>query len=96
MADIDESYVDEKGRIRWRVNDEIGVRLKTLGEFLVVGGYEESHATRYPKLAHAISRYPESIIRLHREARLGEIPGVGKTSAQRPEALDASRSMQHA
>jgi len=78
----DESYVDQKGRLRWRLNDEIGERLKQLGDFLIIGGYEESHAQRYGKLAHTISRYPESVARLHEEGRLKEIPGVGGTIAE--------------
>lgn len=77
----DASYVDQKGRLRWRRNDEIGVRIKQLGDFLIIGGYEESHAKRYAKLAHTISRYPESVARLHKEGRLKEIPGVGATIA---------------
>ena len=82
MTDLDDtSYVDEKGRTRWRRNDEMGQRLKDLGVFLVIGGYEESHAARYPKLAHAVSRYPESVVALHREGRLQEIEGIGETIA---------------
>jgi len=82
MTDIDDtSYVDEKGRTRWRRNDEMGQRLKELGEFLVIGGYEESHAARYPRLAHDVSRYPESVVAMHREGRLKEIPGIGETIA---------------
>lgn len=82
MTDLDDtSYIDEKGRTRWHRNDEMGLRLKELGEFLVIGGYEESHAARYPKLAHAVSRYPESVVTMHREGRLREIPGIGETIA---------------
>jgi len=73
------TYRDAKGRLRWHVNDWLGGRLETLAHFLVIGGYEESHATRYPKLAYLISRYPESIMTIHREGRLGELPGVGGT-----------------
>ncbi len=77
----DESYIDAKGRTRWQRNDEMGERLKRLGEFLVIGGYEESHAARYPRLAHDVSRYPVSVEELHREGRLEEIPGIGSTIA---------------
>ena len=77
----DTSYTDEKGRLRWRRNDQIAVQLKEMGEFLVVGGYEASHAARYPKLAHAISRYPESVVELDKQGRLREIPGIGETIA---------------
>lgn len=77
----DESYIDEKGRTRWKRNDEMGRRLKELGEFLVIGGYDESHAARYPRLAHDVSRYPISVVQLHSEGRLEEIPGIGSTIA---------------
>jgi DNA polymerase (family 10) len=73
------SYTDAKGRLRWQQNDWLAEQLKQLGEFLVIGGYEESHATRYPKLAYAISRHPEPIEVLWEEKRLGSIPGVGAT-----------------
>ncbi len=78
----DKSYVDYKGRRRWRRNDQIAEQIKQLGDFLIIGGYEESHATRYSKLAHTISRHPESIVRLYKEGRLGKIFGVGGTIAK--------------
>lgn len=77
----DSSYVDAKGRTRWRRNDWVAAELKQLGDFLVIGGYEESHALRYGRLAHTISRYPESVETLRAEGRLREIPGVGETVA---------------
>ena len=78
---MSESYIDEKGRTRWRRNDEIGKRLKELHDLLVIGGYPPDHAARYPKLAYAISRHPESIDELYRSGRLTEIPGIAKTVA---------------
>lgn len=80
--DTDTSYTDEKGRARWRRNDEIARLLKELGDFLVIGGYEPSHATRYARLAYEISRCPESVAHLHAENRLEELPGVGPIIAQ--------------
>ena len=71
------SYTDAKGRLRWRRNDEIAEKLKQLYDILVIGGYDESHAKRYPQLAHTLSRHPESVDELHREGRLTEIPGIG-------------------
>ena len=62
----DTSYTDAKGRTRWRCNDEIAKKLQQLHEILVIGGYEESHATRYTRLAYTISRHPESVEELHR------------------------------
>lgn len=76
-----DSYIDDKGRTRWRRNDEIGERLKELHDLLVIGGYPPDHAARYPKLAYAISRHPESIDELYATGRLTEIPGIAKTVA---------------
>ena len=76
-----EAYVDEKGRTRWRRNDEIAKKLTELHDFLIIGGYEESHARRYNQLAYAISRHPESIDALYVSGRLNEIPGIGGTVA---------------
>ena len=78
----DASYVDEKGRTRWRRNDEIAEKLKELGDFLIIGGYDESHAARYAKLAYTVSRYPESVTQLHQEGRLHELPGIGRIIAE--------------
>ena len=77
----DESYTDAKGRKRWRRNDAIAENLKELHDFLVIGGYDELHARRYPRLAHTISRHPESIVQLHQKRRITQIPGVSKTIA---------------
>ena len=80
MADLsNESYIDAKGRHRWRCNDQIAEKLNQLHDLLVIGGYEESHARRYPQLAYTISRHPESILMLYEEDRLSEIPGISKT-----------------
>ena len=78
----DTSYTDAKGRTRWHRNEEIADKLKQLHEILVIGGYEESHATRYSRLAYTISRYPESVVELHQEGRLSTISGVGETIAE--------------
>lgn len=78
----DASYTDQKGRTRWRCNDEIAKKLQQLHDILVIGGYEESHATRYSRLAYTISRHPESVEALHDERRLSTISGVGETIAE--------------
>jgi len=70
-------YTDEKGRTRWVRNDEVAVVVKQLGEYLIIGGYPEDHAKRYGQLAHAISRWPESVDVLVKKDELGSIPGVG-------------------
>lgn len=77
----DRSYKDAKGRTRWRRNDEIAAKLKDLHDVLVIGGYEELHARRYPQLAYTISRHPESILKMHKEGRLAQVPGVSMTIA---------------
>ncbi|MEM7456584.1 MAG: helix-hairpin-helix domain-containing protein [Planctomycetota bacterium] len=74
---LDQSYIDVKGRLRWRGNDRLADLLKQLYDFLIIGDYEESHATRYPRLAHAISRHDESLVELKAEGRLEEFPGIG-------------------
>ena len=74
-----DSYTDEKGRTRWRVNDEIALRLMELHTFLIIADYPEDHASRYPRLAHSISRFPESVADLVEQDRLQEeIGGVGE------------------
>ncbi len=79
MNNNNESYTDEKGRIRWRVNDEIALRLLELHTFLIIADYPEDHASRYPRLAHSISRFPESVADLVDQGRLiEEIGGVGE------------------
>ena len=72
----DDTYTDSKGRVRWHCNDALAEKLKELYDFLVIGNYEESHAARYPRLAHTISRHPESIKTMKEEGRLTSISGV--------------------
>ena len=76
------TYVDHKGRTRWHCNDAIAEKLKELYDYLVIGNYEESHAARYPRLAHTISRHSESIEEMKAEGRLTSISGVSKVIAQ--------------
>jgi len=70
-------YTDAKGRTRWVRNDEIGVIVKQLGDYLIIGGYPEEHAKRYAQLAHTISRWPESVDKICAEDKLDSLPGVG-------------------
>jgi DNA polymerase (family 10) len=58
-------------------NAELANELRDLRDFLIIAGYEESHATRYTLIARQIEKLPEDINLLHKEGRLGEIPGVG-------------------
>jgi len=69
--------VDAKGRLRWHRNDELARQLQMLYDILVIGGYDESHARRYPQLAYTISRHHECIDAIKDEGRLTEIPGIG-------------------
>lgn len=59
-------------------NLELANELRDLRDFLIIAGYEESHATRYTLIARAIEKMPESVATLKQEGRLDEIPGVGK------------------
>src|SRR5580704_3753591 len=63
-------------------NSELADKLKDLRDFLIIAGYEESHATRYTQIARYIEKLPEPIEDVNRERRLSEIPGVGKLVAQ--------------
>jgi len=73
----DQSRTDEKGRTRWQLNERIGDQLARLGDYLVIGGYEESHTTVYKRLSYTISRWPESLETLRHEGRLKQLPSVG-------------------
>ncbi len=59
-------------------NSELAAKLRDLRDFLIVAGYEESHAFRYTNIARYIEKMPEDINVVRREARLQDIPGVGK------------------
>lgn len=58
-------------------NQELADRLRDLRDFLIIAGYEESHAIRYTHIARAIEKLPEPVERMRREGRLKEIPQVG-------------------
>ena len=59
-------------------NGQLANELRDLRDFLIIAGYEESHATRYTNIARSIERMPESVEQMRRDGRLDEIPGVGK------------------
>jgi DNA polymerase (family 10) len=63
-------------------NAELANKLRDLRDFLIIAGYEESHATRYTQIARYIEKLGESIEDVKHEHRLTEIPGVGKLVAQ--------------
>ena len=77
----DQSYTDQKGRKRWHGNDKIADQIKGMGDYLIICGYDESHAKQYGRVAYTISRFPESVIKLYLEGDLSKIPGVGATIA---------------
>ena len=85
MTDSDlqstESYVDDKGRTRWRCNDAVAKKLQQLHDYLVIGNYDASPAADYPRLALTISRHPESLLVMHEEGRLAELLGVSTTAS---------------
>ncbi len=60
-------------------NAELAQALRDLRDFLIIAGYEESHALRYTHIARAIEKWPEDVVKTRREGRLKEIPGVGPT-----------------
>lgn len=62
-------------------NNELAHKLKDLRDFLIIAGYEESHATRYTQIARLIEKMPEPIETVEAEGRLTDIPGVGKLVA---------------
>ncbi len=77
------SYIDAKGRTRWHENDALSTRLLELHTFLIIADYPEDHASRYPRLAHSISRFPEPMSQLIAQGRLiEEIGGVGEIIAE--------------
>lgn len=59
-------------------NAELAQKLRDLRDFLIIAGYEESHATRYTHIARAIEKWPESIEQMRQEGRLEDLPQVGK------------------
>lgn len=62
-------------------NAELAQKLRDLRDFLIIAGYEPSHATRYTTIARTIEKMPEPVEDLRREGRLTEIPQVGKLIA---------------
>jgi len=58
-------------------NSELAAKLRDLRDFLIIAGYEESHAFRYTNISRYIEKMPEDVNVLRREMRLKEIPGVG-------------------
>ncbi len=63
-------------------NAELAQKLKDLRDFLIIAGYEESHALRYTQIARSIEKMPEPVEDLAAQGRLSEIPQVGKLIAQ--------------
>ena len=62
-------------------NAELAQRLRDLRDFLIIAGYDESHATRYTHIARTIEKLPEPVEQMRREGRLTDIPQVGKLIA---------------
>ena len=63
-------------------NAELANKLRDLRDFLIIAGYEESHATRYTQIARYIEKMAEPIEDVKSEHRLSEVPGVGKLVGQ--------------
>ena len=62
-------------------NAELAQKLRDLRDFLIIAGYEESHAARYTLISREIERMPEPIDQVAAGGRLTDIPGVGKLVA---------------
>lgn len=77
----DEQFVDEAGRVRWRQNTELAAHLKRLQDYLLIGGYPDSHAKRYGRLALQIDQLSESVALVEKEGRLKRLRGVGPETA---------------
>ena len=74
-------------------NKELAVHLRELQAFLVIAGYDETHARRYMHISHEIESMNEDINDLRREGRLQEIMGVGPSVATYlKEILDDGKS----
>ena len=73
----DEQFVDDAGHLRWKRNTELAAHLRRLHDYLLIGGYPESHAKRYGRLALEIDQLGESVALVEKEGRLKRIPGVG-------------------
>jgi DNA polymerase (family 10) len=63
-------------------NAELAQKLRDLRDFLIIAGYEESHATRYTHIARNIEKWPESVEQMRKENRLKDLPQVGPLIAQ--------------
>ena len=68
------------GQTRWKGNEVIAVKLEQLADYLVIGGYEPSHANRYRRLARTVREWPESMEALRHEGRLRNFHDVGPTN----------------
>ena len=62
-------------------NLELAQKLRDLRDYLIIAGYEESHATRYTHIARTIEKLPEEVEVMRREGRLKDIPQVGSLIA---------------
>lgn len=80
------------GPTRWQGNDEIATKLEELADFLVIGGYEPSHASRYRRLARTVREWPESMEALRHEGRLRNFHDVGPTNRFMIEQLVDTRT----
>jgi DNA polymerase (family 10) len=58
-------------------NAELARALRDLRDYLIIAGYEESHATRYTHISRHIEKMAEPVTTLAAENRLREIPMVG-------------------
>ncbi len=58
-------------------NLELAQKLKDLRDFLIIAGYDESHAVRYTHLARTIEKLPENLADAALATGKITLPGVG-------------------
>lgn len=63
-------------------NAEVAQKLRDLRDFLLIAGYEESHAVRYTSVARQIEQMGEPVEHVMRQGRLRDLPGVGPVIAR--------------
>jgi DNA polymerase (family 10) len=93
VGEISDTFRDEDGRRVWALNERIAGHLLRLADYLVIGGYDETHARHYRRLAHVVDTHPESMETLRHEGRLRRLPGAGPhLQATLMELVDTGRS----
>lgn len=75
------------GSVRLVTNAEIAEALRELGILYELDGADRYRILAYENAAKTVSEWPQSLEQMSREGRLQELPGVGKTLAEKITAL---------